>query len=154
VVGEDLRDIVIGDMEAEDLPSVLEIERASFTTPWSEISFYNELKNPRSIVKAARKEGRAIGYVCANRILDEGHILDLAVHPAFRGRGVASALALHVIERLRKEGVRCIFLEVRDSNEPAAKLYKKFGFERIGIRKNYYLSPEEDGLIMCLKFGD
>jgi ribosomal-protein-alanine N-acetyltransferase len=154
MVGEDLKKIVICDVLAEDLPSVLEIERESFTTPWSETSFYNELKNPRSIVKAARKEGRIVGYACVSRTLDEGHILDLAVHPGFRRRGVAKMLVSRAIEELGKEGCRFIFLEVRVSNEPAARLYGKLGFERIGIRKNYYTLPEEDGVLMCLKLGD
>jgi ribosomal-protein-alanine N-acetyltransferase len=152
MVGERLTDIVIGDMETGDLPAVLEIERASFTTPWSETSFFNELKNPRSTVKAARRDGRLTGYIFASRILDEGHILDLAVHPDFRRQGIGSALAAHAIEHLREEGCGFIFLEVRVSNQPAVKMYKRFGFEEIGIRKNYYLSPEEDAVVMVLKF--
>lgn len=152
MAGEELSNIAIRSMVAEDLPPVLEIERASFTTPWSEISFFNELKNPRSIVKAAEKDGRVVGYVCASRILDEGHILDLAVHPDFRRHGIASALAGHAIEHLRSEGCKFIFLEVRVSNEQAARLYGKFGFQRIGTRKNYYTSPDEDAVIMSLKF--
>ncbi|MGE5299404.1 MAG: ribosomal protein S18-alanine N-acetyltransferase [Acidobacteriota bacterium] len=154
MVGEGLTDIVIGDMETGDLPSVLEIERASFAMPWSETSFFNELKNPRSISRAARRDGRVTGYIFASRILDEGHILDLAVHPDFRRQGIASALVTHVIEHLREEGVRFIFLEVRESNVPAIKMYEQFGFEEIGIRKNYYVYPDEDAVIMCLKFGE
>ena len=154
MVGEGLTDIDIGDMETGDLPAVLEIERASFTTPWSETSFFNELKNPRSICRAAKTDGRVKGYIFASRILDEGHILDLAVHPDFRRQGIASALVSHVIEHLREEGVRFLYLEVRESNVPAIKMYGKFGFEEIGIRKKYYASPEEDAVIMCLKFGE
>jgi ribosomal-protein-alanine N-acetyltransferase len=153
MVEEGLTNIVIDDLKAEDLNSVLEIERASFTTPWSEISFFNELKKPGSIVRAARKGGRIVGYIFASRILDEGHILDLAVHANFRRLGVATALVSHVIERLGGEGCRFIFLEVRESNSPALKMYSKSGFERIGIRKRYYASPEEDAVIMALKFG-
>ncbi len=154
MVGEGLTDIVIGGLETGDLPAVLEIELASFTTPWSETSFFNELKNPRAISRAARKDGRVAGYIFASRILDEGHILDLAVHPDFRRQGIASALVAHVIEHLREEGIRFIFLEVRESNVPAIKMYGKFGFEEIGIRKNYYVSPDEDAVVMVLKFGE
>ncbi|MDA8238819.1 MAG: ribosomal protein S18-alanine N-acetyltransferase [Nitrospiraceae bacterium] len=154
MVGEGLTDIVIGDMETGDLPSVLEIERASFAMPWSETSFFNELKNPRSISRAAKRDGRVTGYIFASRILDEGHILDLAVHPDFRRQGIASALVAHVIEHLREEGCRFLYLEVRESNVPAIKMYGKFGFERIGIRKKYYVSPDEDAVIMCLKLEE
>ncbi len=154
MVGEGLSDILIDDLQAGDLQSVLQIERASFSTPWSETSFFNELKRPGSICRAARRGGRVAGYILASRILDEGHILDLAVHPDFRRLGIATALVSHVIERLGEEGCRFIFLEVRESNSTALKMYAKFGFVQIGIRKRYYASPEEDAVIMALKFGE
>lgn len=153
MVEEDLKTVVIGDVSADDLPAMIEIERASFTTPWSEISFFNELKNPRSIVKAARKGERIVGYICVSRILDEGHILDLAVDREFRKHGVGAALVAHAVGILREQGCRFIYLEVRASNEAADRLYGKFGFERIGVRKNYYTSPEEDGLLMVLRLA-
>ncbi len=145
--------IVIEDMGTADLPAILEIERASFTTPWSETSFFNEVKKQRSFLKVAKKGGRAVGYICGGWIIDEGHILDLAVHPEYRRLGIASALVSLGIERLKEEGCRFIFLEVRASNEFAKKMYKKFGFEVLGTRKNYYVSPAEDAVIMVLKFA-
>ncbi|MDA8434168.1 MAG: ribosomal protein S18-alanine N-acetyltransferase, partial [Nitrospiraceae bacterium] len=110
-------------------------------------------KNPRSIMRAARSGERIIGYVCVSRILDEGHFLDLAVHPEFRRHGVGAALVSHAVARLADEGCKFVYLEVRASNEAAARLYEKFGFERIGLRKNYYTSPGEDGVMMRLRLG-
>jgi ribosomal-protein-alanine N-acetyltransferase len=157
MVGEGLKrvgeDIIFEDMKPGDLPAVIEIEKVSFTTPWSETSFFNELKNPRSFQKVAKKGGKVVGYICGGWIIDEGHILDVAVDPKYRSLGIASALVSLAIERLREEGCRFVFLEVRDSNEPAKKMYAKFGFEFLGTRKNYYLSPSEDAVIMVLKFG-
>ncbi len=158
MVGEGLNhigeNIIIGDLKADDLPAVIEIERASFSTPWSETSFFNEMKNPRSFLKVAKKGEKVVGYACAGWIIDEGHVLDVAVHPHYRRLGIASTLVSSVIERLREEGCRFVFLEVRDSNEPAKKMYAKFGFELLGTRKNYYASPVEDAVIMVLKFGE
>ena len=155
MVGEGLthisKDIVFEDMVTADIPAVLEIERASFTTPWSETSFFNELKKPGSFVKVAKKDGKVVGYVCGGWIIDEGHILDIAIHPEYRRLGIASALVSLIIERLKEEGCRFIFLEVRASNDYAKKMYEKFGFEVLGTRKNYYVSPAEDAVIMVLK---
>jgi ribosomal-protein-alanine N-acetyltransferase len=152
MVPEKLKDLTISTMTVDDLQGVLEIERSSFTTPWSEISFFNEIKNSRSISKVARLEGRIAGYLCSSRLIDEGHILTFAVHPEFRKRGIASALIGDILDQLKREGCRFAFLEVRASNSGARKMYKKFGFRELGIRKNYYLSPVEDGVVMVLKF--
>jgi ribosomal-protein-alanine N-acetyltransferase len=154
VVSEGLKGLVIDDMRESDIPEVAEIERSSFTTPWSEQLFFNELKNPRSVPKVARSGGRVAGYICASRIIDEGHILNLAVHQSFRGLGIAKALVGEMISYLKEEGCRFIFLEVRDSNETAKKLYGKFGFRMIGTRKNYYVSPVEDAVIMVWKSSE
>ena len=157
MVGEGLDRIgntfVIGDMVTADIPAILEIEQASFTTPWSETSFFNELKKPGSFLKVAKKGGRIVGYICGAWIIDEGHVLDLAVHPEYRRLGIASALVSLSIERLKEEGCRFVFLEVRASNDYAKTMYEKFGFEVLGTRKNYYVSPAEDAVIMVLKSG-
>lgn len=146
--------IIIEDSAADDLAAVIEIERMSFSTPWSETSFFNEMKKPKSFLKVAKKGGKVVGYICGCWIIDEGHILDVAVHPEYRRLSIASMLVSLGIERLRKEGCRFVFLEVRVSNEPATKMYSKFGFEIIGTRKDYYASPVEDAVIMVLKFAD
>lgn len=151
MVSEGLKGLVIRDMKEGDIPEVAEIERSSFTMPWSEQLFFNELKNPRSVPRVAEREGRIAGYICASRILDEGHILNLAVRPSLRGLGIASALVGEMISYLKEEGCRFIFLEVRESNDAAKRLYEKFGFKVLGVRKNYYVSPVEDAVIMVFK---
>jgi ribosomal-protein-alanine N-acetyltransferase len=147
------QDIIIEDSAADDLAAVIEIEKMSFSTPWSGTSFFNEMKKPKSFLKVAKKGGKVVGYICGGWIIDEGHILDVAVHPEYRRLSIASMLVSLGIERLREEGCRFVFLEVRSANEPAARMYSKFGFEIIGTRKDYYTSPVEDAVIMMLKFA-
>ncbi len=147
-----MKEIAVDLMTEGDLAEVLEIERASFTMPWSEISFFNQIKNPRSISKVARAGDRIAGYICASRIMDEGHILTFAVHPEYRKLGIASLLISDMLNYLKEEGCRFIFLEVRVSNGSARRMYEKFGFREIGTRKNYYVSPVEDAVVMVLKF--
>ena len=154
MVGQKLNEIIIDDMKISHLPEVVEIERASCTMPWSESLFYNEIQNPRSIPKVARRNDQVIGYVCANRIMDEGHILNLAVHPDYRKLGIATALVEDMIGLLMHDDCRYLFLEVRASNEGAKRVYEKLNFKFLGIRKNYYISPVEDAVIMVLKLVD
>lgn len=151
MVEEKLTGLVLDAMDINDLPEVVTIERASFTTPWSETSFFNEIKNPLSISRVARKGGSVIGYICAKRIMDEGHILTLAVSPEFRRLGIASALVEEIVKCLGQDDCRHIFLEVRASNKEAKRIYERFNFKLIGTRKNYYVSPVEDAVIMALK---
>jgi ribosomal-protein-alanine N-acetyltransferase len=143
-------DLNIDDMQLSDLPDVVSIEHNSFSTPWSERFFYNEIYNPRSILKVARIKRRIAGYICSQQIVDEGHILDLAVHPEFRNIGVATELISHVIGWFRDSNCKNVFLEVRASNEEAQKTYDRFGFKVLGIRKKYYVKPDEDAVIMSL----
>jgi ribosomal-protein-alanine N-acetyltransferase len=151
MVGQELSGLLIEDMKEADLPEVAALEKSAFTTPWSEISFFNELKNPRSLMKVGRKGSIIAGYACAHAIVDEGHILTVATHPEFRRQGVASSLVARVIEELQEGGCRFIFLEVRASNEAARRMYERFGFQVFGIRKGYYAEPREDAAVMLLK---
>lgn len=153
MVGEALKEILIRDLSPEDVPAVLAIEKASFSTPWSEILFMNEIYKPRSIPKAAIIGGQIVGYICANYLLEEGHILNVTVHPKFRKQGIACQLVHYMIELLKKEGCCTIFLEVRSSNEAAVRMYEKSGFSRIAARKAYYTLPVEDAVIMSLNLA-
>jgi ribosomal-protein-alanine N-acetyltransferase len=140
--------IPIRDMLPDDVPAVAAIERTSFSTPWSENSFYSEVYGKYSIARVAVLSGRIVGYVIARLILDEGHLLDLAVHPEFRMRGIAGMLMKDVMRGLQINRCKAFFLEVRASNSAALKLYEEAGFRVIGTRKNYYKDPVEDACIM------
>ncbi len=145
-----MNDLIIRQMKEEDIPTVVEIEKISFTTPWSETSFHNEIYNPRSTARCAIMGQRLAGFVCASQVADEGHILDLAVHPDFRRKGIAKALVQNIIEELRENACRFLYLEVRASNDIARKFYEGIGFRVVGTRKSYYLKPEEDAIILML----
>lgn len=143
--------LIIREMIEADIQAVAAIEQMSFTMPWSETSFFNELYNQHSIAMVAATKERIIGYICAKYVAGEGHILNLAVHPDFRKKGIAKELVENAIEHLKKSGCRFLYLEVRASNDAARKLYEGFGFKVVGIRKNYYTKPEENAAIMMLK---
>ena len=146
-----MEQFVIRDMREEDIKLIAEIEKISFSTPWSEMSFFNELHKPYSTSRVAVLDDSIAGYICANCIKGEGHILNLAVHPDYRRHGIAKALIGNMIEELRTKGCRFIYLEVRASNDTAKKIYGNFGFRVAAIRRGYYIAPLEDAVIMMLE---
>jgi ribosomal-protein-alanine N-acetyltransferase len=146
-----MTDVFIREMEWTDVPGVLKIERMTFSTPWSETAFLKEIFNPYSITRVALLEGKVVGYICVNHLLDEGHILNLAVHPDLRRRGIATALGEKVLDELRKRGCKFLYLEVRVSNHDAIQFYERFGFRHVGFRKNYYTLPKENAVLMLLE---
>lgn len=150
MVRKTVTEIVIDDMRPEDVPEVLAIERVSFTTPWSGTLFMNEIYKPLSLPKVARSGDKIVGYICANQVIDEGHILNVTVHPEHRGQGMAAELLRYMIGILADRGCTVIYLEVRISNEAAIRMYEKAGFRIISVRKRYYTSPEEEAVIMAL----
>jgi ribosomal-protein-alanine N-acetyltransferase len=143
--------IHIREMREEDVPDVVEIERASFSAPWSETSFRSELYSRYSITQVAEVNGIIAGYICVKHVADEGHLLTLAVHHDYRKMGIAKMLLGNIIQELRIAGCRFFYLEVRSSNYAAKRLYEGFGFKTKGIRKNYYVYPTEDAVIMMLE---
>jgi ribosomal-protein-alanine N-acetyltransferase len=138
-------------MYPTDIPEVVNIERTIFTTPWSETSFLQEINNLYSIKKVAVLNNTTIGYVCANHILNESHILNLAVHPEFRRCGIATKLVKEVLKELKEKGCDFVYLEVRGSNLSAKKFYEKLGFIIVALRKDYYILPREDAIILVLE---
>lgn len=135
-----------------DVPFLVEIENLSFSAPWSEALLCSEIYKPNSISKVAVVEGKKIaGYIIVNQILDEAHLLNLAVHPEVRKAGIGSALIENIIEDLKKNLCWLLHLEVRRSNKAAYKLYEKFNAEIVGLRKNYYVQPQEDAVLMLLR---
>lgn len=115
--------------------------------------FCQELKHRVSSFFVAEIEGKIVGYGGFWLIFGEAHIVNLAVHPEFRGRRIGSEILTHLIHRIRKMGIVRIVLEVRDSNRPAKNLYKKFGFIPLETRKRYYDDTKEDAIVMGLTLG-
>jgi ribosomal-protein-alanine N-acetyltransferase len=141
-------EIIICPMKEEDLDQVLEIEGNSFPHPWLRQHFIDELNSPHaSPLSAFDVSGRLVGYICPMQLLDEGHILDVAVDPALRGAGIGRLLVQQVLQDCRFGGASFVSLEVRESNFSAIGLYKKMGFAEVGKRKNYYENGE-DALMM------
>jgi len=137
------------EMGLEHVDEVAEIERLSFSTPWSKESLEMEvLKNKCARYIVAVKDNRVLGFAGMWLIIDEGHITNIAVHPDFRGQGIGNMLVEALIEECRRNGIHYLTLEVRRSNQVAINLYKKYGFEIYGIRKNYYQDTMEDAFIM------
>jgi [ribosomal protein S18]-alanine N-acetyltransferase len=144
--------LIIGKCEEDDLDEILEIEKDSFPTPWSQDLFHSEMINPLSRIlvgRAADAQGRAVvGYIICWRVADEIHLHNIAVRRDLRRGGIASRLLSKAILDSRPEGARWMTLEVRRSNLSAQKLYEKFGFSQKGVRRAYYSDTGEDALIM------
>ena len=138
----------IVEMNANHVSQVAQLEKLCFTDPWSENSVASELNNELSLWLVAEENGILCGYVGSQTVLDETDMMNLAVHPDFRRRGIASALIAELTARLMARGSRCLRLEVRQSNMPAISLYEAMGFSQLGLRKNYYRNPKENGLIL------
>lgn len=143
---------MIQKMTLEHVPAVAEMEKLCFSDPWSESSIVYELKNPLSLWLVAVENGEAVGYIGSQSVPPESDIMNVAVHPNFRRRGLGEALVNALSEQLRLDGNTSLTLEVRVSNESAIALYHKLGFEQVGRRPNYYRNPKEDALIMRKAF--
>ena len=134
-------------LELRDLDAIEAIERASYPTPWSRSMFAGELAKPSSISLGALEDGVLVGYLVISRYVDAWHVMNVAVDPSCRRRGIATAL----LERLfadTRDDARGYTLEVRVSNLDAIRLYERLGFKPRGVRRGYYTDNREDALIM------
>jgi ribosomal-protein-alanine N-acetyltransferase len=150
--------ITIAPMKRVDIEQVLTIERACFSQPWSRNLFLSEFRNAAVSTLLVALGGDAdrrqvVGYLVYWKVEDEMHILNLAVVPGLRRRGIARLLVLSGIRRAAKAGAARAFLEVRASNAAAQKLYSGLGFTGSFLRRNYYDEPIEDAVIMTLEGG-
>ena len=130
------------------IPAVLEIERESFSDPWSENMFAELLASPVAHAYVAESGGEILGFIMFYNIAPELQILNLAVRRSARERQIGSRLIEAV---LALDNISRATLEVRESNLPAISLYKKFGFKADGTRKDYYERPREDAVLMSLE---
>jgi ribosomal-protein-alanine N-acetyltransferase len=138
-----------------DLDEVLQIESVAFTNPWTREMYLREMDNPQvsfifllRIVEDAGPARPVAGFCSFWLIFDELHINNLAVRPEVRRRGIGSALLEHAMQTAARHGAHRATLEVRRSNTAARRLYGRLGFETGGVRKNYYMNPTEDALIL------
>jgi len=147
-------DVEIVPMAGSDLERVLQIERASFSSPWSRSMFMAELgPDPISFSFVLRTQGRTVGYICFWIVFDELHLLNLAVDPEYRSKGLGEDAICWALNFGRRRGIHTACLEVRTSNHAALNLYKKTGFVPYGIRKDYYSDPQEDALLLSLEYN-
>jgi len=160
-----------GRMELGDIAQVVAIDRLSFPLPWSEASYRREINENTNAhfwvaYQPASGQGpearwtrwlrppaarRIVGYLGCWYIVDEAHVSTLAVHPDFRRQGVGEALLVIMLRAAAGLGATLATLEVRLSNEPAQRLYRKYGFEVVGRRKGYYRDNSEDALLMTVQ---
>lgn len=143
-------------MRKDDLDSVMVIDRLSFRMPWPESAYRHDLiNNPNAILWVAEdispdNGSKVVGMIDVWMILEEAHIATLAIHPDYRGNGIAASLLRKVLFEAYKLGARRAMLEVRASNQAAQSLYKEFGFEIVARRRRYYRDNNEDALLMNL----
>ena len=140
--------MTITHMTESHVPQIAELEKICFCDPWSENSIASELGNRLSCWLVALEENTVVGYVGSQTVLGETDMMNIAVHPEYRKKGIAKTLIESLIDELSKKGSHSLMLEVRASNAPAKNLYEKLGFSMAGVRKNYYRNPKEDALIL------
>jgi [ribosomal protein S18]-alanine N-acetyltransferase len=140
--------VEIRTLDVSDLSAIEAIEQRAYPTPWSRSMFASELAKPTSICLGAFEGTDLLGYVVNSRYVDAWHVMNVAVDPDRRRRGIATTLLERLFELTRDDERRGYTLEVRISNEDAIHLYEKLGFEPRGIRRGYYTDNKEDALIM------
>lgn len=144
--------VTISSMTEKHVDEVVKISNLSFNSPWSKESYLQELKNPVAKYFVAIVADEVVGFIGTWLVLDEAHITNVAVYPKFRRLKIGSILLQSLLNTCSNDfGCISYDLEVRLSNIPAQKLYQKYGFKEIGIRKGYYGDNKEDALLMCQK---
>lgn len=143
-----MNQVCIRRMQTLDIEAVLKVEQASFSTPWSQQAFESEMKNELTCYLVLCEDKKVIGYAGMWIIVDEAHVTNVAVLPAYRGRGLGEKLMFALKETAAARGAVSMTLEVRPSNQTAQNLYEKLGFVRCGARRNYYADTSEDAVIM------
>lgn len=139
-------------MTWDDLDQVMVIEKENFSVPWTERGFFTYLMREDALFLVAENEDEHIlGYCGVIMAVDEGDITNVSVKKEWQRKGIGKMLVDQLIHRTNENGIETLFLEVRKSNLSAQALYEKMGFTRMGVRKNYYTDPIEDGITMSRK---
>jgi ribosomal-protein-alanine N-acetyltransferase len=141
--------ITLRRLDLSDLDAIERIEKASYPTPWSRSMFASELaKQSSRSIAAETGDGRLVGYLVLSRYVDAWHVMNVAVDPAHRRLGIASAMLQRLFDETSGDVERGYTLEVRISNTSAIRLYERFGFVSRGVRRGYYTDNREDAVIM------
>ena len=140
--------MTIEKMNAGQVAQIADLEKICFSDPWSENSIAFELENKLAHWLVAQEGEMVAGYIGSQTVMGETDMMNVAVHPDFRRRGIAEALVKRLVEDLQAMESHCLTLEVRASNAPAIALYEKLEFRQVGRRPNYYRNPKEDALIL------
>jgi len=140
-------------MRQEDLEQVLDIERVCFSYPWPRESFLLDLRSQDACCVVVRMGQELVGYIIGWFVLDELHILNIAIHPGYRRKGIGQRLLRFLLGTAMRRGCQYATLELRASNQAARGLYEKHGFRPIAVRKGYYRLPTEDAILMFLDIG-
>ena len=139
-------------MNESHVSAVAALEKICFSDPWSENSVASELNNKLSLWLVCVDENSVAGYIGSQTVMGETDMMNVAVHPDHRRKGIAECLVNELVEQLKALESHSLTLEVRASNMPAISLYGKQGFLEVGRRKNYYRNPKEDALILRKEF--
>ena len=145
-----MTNITIRDAIADDIAEINRIEALSFSVPWPQSVLADFIEANDRICLVAEASGAVVGYLCAIHVLDEYHVGSVAADPALRRSGIGGALVGELVSRARIAEGQYMFLEVRESNAAARRLYAAFGFSEVATRRNYYESPPEDAILMTL----
>jgi len=145
-----MQTIRIEKMTREDIENIVAIENATFSIPWTIDSFVKELENSHAHYYVLKLDDHLAGYGGFWKIIDEGHITNVAICEQYRGMGYGKRLIQELLEEAKKMNIQRMTLEVRESNTRAIKAYEKFGFIIEGKRRRYYTNPIEDAMIMWL----
>lgn len=141
-------------MTAADVFVVADLEKRAFTMPWSVEAFKSALMSQPQRFVIAEENGEVVGYAGMMFVVDEGQLLNIAVEPDYRRRGIARSLINELIAYGTEHGATLYTLEVREHNTPARKLYASMGFREVGVRKDYYGEPVEDAILMDLDLSE
>jgi len=148
--------VTLRPMQRSDLDAVLAIEQRVFPQPWSRGFFEKELAATQAqcmvALRADAETAVLVGYTVSWRVLDEVHVLNVAVHADHRGASIGRRLLEHVLDDGRATGARVVYLEVRAGNVPARRLYRRLGFRDLGVRRSYY-GPGQDAIVMELRLA-
>lgn len=139
---------IIRQMEKKDIEQVEKIEKEIFSIPWSAHSFEDAAMTKENIYLVCECNGVIAGYCGLWTVLGEGNITNMAVDKEYRKKGIGEALMKEMEKRGRQKDVDIFFLEVRQSNAAARRLYDKMGYKEIGTRKRFYERPVEDAIVM------